>query len=431
MAPVLVLDNGGDTVKAALVNGTAGPGITAGSHAGTSASEYVCPNALARVGKTALSFPRSALGRTKRPQGFLVGSEIHRAPDFGAMLLRRPHERGFVTQWDAQRDVWASVFSEDVGFGLGGIARPFSDMSLLLTEPLGVPMHTRVATDELVFEEFGFGRAAVANPARLVAGGGESALVLDSGFSFTHAVPVVGGRELAECARRLNIGGKALTNQLKRVVSYRSWNMMDETVVMNAVKERLCYVSMDYMGELAATKKRENPFRRDYILPDLSTIGADPLGHVRRDDEALDGSEQVLVMNNERMSIPELLFTPSDAGISQGGVAEMIHESVLAAPEEFRAELYANIVLVGGNCLFQNFADRLVQELRPLVSSIYDVNVSVSDNPVLAALRGGVQAVSEEETPLYRMVTKMEYEEEGSHALAAKLYAGDEVEVDS
>jgi hypothetical protein len=35
--------------------------------------------------------------------------------------------------------------------------------------------------------------------------------------------------------RRLNIGGKLLTNYLKELVSYRQWNMMDEYILMNQV----------------------------------------------------------------------------------------------------------------------------------------------------------------------------------------------------
>lgn len=37
--------------------------------------------------------------------------------------------------------------------------------------------------------------------------------------------------------RRLNIGGKLLTNYLKELVSYRQWNMMDEYLLMNQVGE--------------------------------------------------------------------------------------------------------------------------------------------------------------------------------------------------
>ena len=35
--------------------------------------------------------------------------------------------------------------------------------------------------------------------------------------------------------RRMNVGGKLLTNYLKEVVSYRQWNMMDEFKIIDQV----------------------------------------------------------------------------------------------------------------------------------------------------------------------------------------------------
>jgi len=50
------------------------------------------------------------------------------------------------------------------------------------------------------------------------------------------------------------VGGKLLTNYLKECVSYRAFNMSDETYVINDVKEKLSYVSLDFERELAAAK---------------------------------------------------------------------------------------------------------------------------------------------------------------------------------
>lgn len=49
---------------------------------------------------------------------------------------------------------------------------------------------------------------------------------------------------------RMDVGGKLLTNQLKEVVSYRQWNMMDETYIMNRAKESCCYVSTQFIADL-------------------------------------------------------------------------------------------------------------------------------------------------------------------------------------
>jgi len=46
-------------------------------------------------------------------------------------------------------------------------------------------------------------------------------LVVDCGYSFTHVVPFVNGQKIGEAVRRIDVGGKAMTNYLKEIVSYR------------------------------------------------------------------------------------------------------------------------------------------------------------------------------------------------------------------
>ena len=50
---------------------------------------------------------------------------------------------------------------------------------------------------------------------------GQCGLVVDAGFSFTHALPIFDGQLLEDGVRRINLGGKALTNYFKELVSYR------------------------------------------------------------------------------------------------------------------------------------------------------------------------------------------------------------------
>jgi len=46
-------------------------------------------------------------------------------------------------------------------------------------------------------------------------------LIIDSGHSFTHIVPFFNGIKLNYAMKRVNIGGKILTNYLKELVSFR------------------------------------------------------------------------------------------------------------------------------------------------------------------------------------------------------------------
>jgi actin-related protein 6 len=96
-------------------------------------------------------------------------------------------------------------------------------------------------------------------------------LIVDSGFSFTHVVPLIDGKIMWAAVKRysssdsplyshkkkncrLDVGGKLLTNQLKELVSFRQWNMMDETYIMNHVKETCCFVTSNFNRDLESCR---------------------------------------------------------------------------------------------------------------------------------------------------------------------------------
>ena len=49
---------------------------------------------------------------------------------------------------------------------------------------------------------------------------------------------------------RIDVGGKLLTNQLKRLLSFRQWDLMAETHIVNRIREECCYVTSDWKRDL-------------------------------------------------------------------------------------------------------------------------------------------------------------------------------------
>ena len=71
-------------------------------------------------------------------------------------------------------------------------------------------------------------------------------VVVDSGFSFTHVIgltnPHVSGP--SSCViRRIDVGGKALTNYLKEMVSFRQLDLTGENYIVNQMKEHISYIA--------------------------------------------------------------------------------------------------------------------------------------------------------------------------------------------
>jgi len=56
--------------------------------------------------------------------------------------------------------------------------------------------------------------------------------------------------------------------------------------------------------------------------------------------EPADDEEQILPMNNERFTVPEILFNPTDIGMDQAGIPEAIVEAISACDEGKRRYLF-------------------------------------------------------------------------------------------
>lgn len=327
--------------------------------------------------------------------------------------------------WDTQRQIWDHVFGEDVL----GIKPP--DMDLVFTEPLFNFASIQDTLNEILFEEYKF-KSALRSPAPLLSYLNYShhtqnlkcALVVDSGYSFTHIVPIHRGRIVMEGVLRIDVGGKLMTNHLKEIISYRQLHVLDETYVINHVKEDTCYIPINFVSEMEAShRKHLNSVRCEYVLPNFSDRKR---GYIRDNNVQLTvqerANQQSLVLANERISIPELLFSPSNVGIQQMGLAEGIVHSVSSTPSQMHPHLYSNIVLTGGNCLFPGFKQRLESDVRKLSPDLFTVDVFLPEDPISYAWGGGALLASKQIKPKHMLpVTLSEYREYG-HSIANKRF---------
>jgi actin-related protein 6 len=269
----------------------------------------------------------------------------------------------------------------------------------------------------------------------------EVCLVIDSGYSHTTVTPVLQGRPLHPAIRRLDIGGKLLTNYLTRLISVRHFDMRSETYMVNEMKEAACYVSLDFKGDLDKMWKgtrgeRREPYltgagiAKDYVLPDgISRFKGtvrdyDPAAATKaRRLAAGPSSEDVLTLRNERFVVPELLFNPSDIGIRQPGLADLVMQSLNALPIGLWPGLLANVVVVGGNASFPNFIQRLQTELLERVPDDCTVRVGRPADVIKSTWLGAAEFARHEHVERLA-VTKQEYDEYGAAWVARKFAAG-------
>ena len=334
-----------------------------------------------------------------------------------ALFYLLPFQKGYLVNWDTQRQVWEYAFNELLKVDP-------SESQLIFTEPPFNFPSIQDTLNEILFEEFKFSSVLVSLPSTLSAfhqyhsrPDYPCCLVIDSGYSFTHLTPYFKGKVVTKGIRRIDVGGKLLTNHLKEIVSYRQLHVMDETYVMNQVKEDVCYVTQDLYKEMKLAMVNVggsgNAIRRDYILPDFTNVKK---GYVREIGAPKGGpDEQSIKLVNERFTVPEILFNPSDIGIQQMGIPEAIINSVQATPKKMWSHLYQNIVLTGGNTCLPGFKDRLYADVRKLVPDTMEVGITKADNPIDTAWQGGkmrAEGIVVEGIPL-EYVSLAEYKEHG------------------
>jgi actin-related protein 6 len=286
----------------------------------------------------------------------------------------------------------------------------------------------------------------------------ECLLLIDSGFSHTTITPLYNGRPLQRAVRRIDIGGKHLTNLLKELFSLRHFNVTQDFKIVNDMKEDISFVSQDSSRDMEKTWKGNKGRRKalttekdamdidsspsnenlilDYVLPDgihllrgfsrphdpstsnpkkrkLQAMVATPPNAV---------NEIVATLGSERFAVPEILFSPSDIGSTQPGLADCVMQSLSVLPPLVQATMLANTLVVGGNGRIPGLVERLQAELRARVKTEWVVRVRKMDDPVTSTWLGGVRMASGDRS-LVRdyAITRAEYLENGSTWVARKF----------
>ncbi|KAF1742187.1 hypothetical protein MXB_4281 [Myxobolus squamalis] len=164
-----------------------------------------------------------------------IGNQFNSLIDKASLYINYPIQKGYIVKWEYQKEVWDYLFNSS----------EFEECTLeILFEDYNTPpnltFHNHSSSVPNNFSD-------------------KAALVVDSGFSFTHIVPVFEGKIYTNGVVRIDVGGKLMTNYLKEIVSLRQMNILNEPYMANQIKEDVCRVSPSFLHELKSMSTSNGP----------------------------------------------------------------------------------------------------------------------------------------------------------------------------
>eukprot|EP00892_Ulva_mutabilis_P009540 jgi/Ulvmu1/6959/UM033_0016.1 len=316
--------------------------------------------------------------------------------------LFNPCANGKVEDWDAMHCLWQCAFDE--------LQVDPTDSRILLTDPPLNPAKNREQLVTAMFEDFRFSQLMVQPQAvlALYSQGRTTGLVVDSGAAVTHIVPVCDGHSDPHHIKRLNVAGDHVTQRLADLLHMRGYAVGAAHTASGALqrlKERCCYVAVDYGKEIALAQQT-TCLAATYDLPDGQRVR----------------------IAAERFQAAEVLFQPSMLGFEAAGLSHAVHACIAALPIDIRRKMYKYVLLGGGTMMLPGLSTRLQSDLQELhlehvlggnSAGLDKFRIGVDEPPLRrhmvysgACILAGIYA----DYPSY-WISRAEYEEDPNRAL--------------
>jgi len=313
----------------------------------------------------------------------------------GMLSLRYPLEHGVIHSWDDMTALWHHTFYNELRVDP-------AEQGVMLTEAPMNPKNNREKMCQIMFETFDVPEFYVAVQAvlSLYSSGRTTGIVLDSGDGVSHCVPIYEGYSLPHAVSRLDLAGRDLTTYLQRILTERGITLEGSSgkEIVRDMKEKLCYVSLDYETELA-NAEMSSDLEQNYELPDGT----------------------VVQVGSERFRTPECLFQPSFLGMESDGIDRMLYGSIQQCDIDIRKDLYNNIVLSGGTTMYKGIKERVHKEMTQMAPASARVKVVAPEERKYSVWIGG-SILSSLSTFQDMWITKEEFDESGPRIVHRKCF---------
>ena len=237
----------------------------------------------------------------------MIDDEITSVHDY--LNLSHPIENGIIVNEEDSRFLFDYILSKKLGLSSADL----KNRKMLMT---CLPEETKENIKkkcEIIFEKIGLGYCNFESRSKcsLFSEGRESGMVLDIGYDNSYAIPIIEDNfnfyELTDKIKKLDIGGKHITDYLIKLLQIKGYSLNPITNFdnMNKIKEKLCFVSIDFKSD----KKLDLETTYYYSqlkLPDGFKIS----------------------ISGEKFIAPEILFKPWLKNNNNPGIHEILFDSI-------------------------------------------------------------------------------------------------------
>lgn len=318
--PAVVLDNGTGFVKCGF----------AGDHFPTAVFQTAVGRPILRSNQKHTT--------TKELKDIMRGDETN---EIGHLLeMKYPVQNGIIQDMDEMQLLWDYAFHEKLKVDP-------KERALMLSE---IPMFStrhRAKLYEVMFETYGF-ESITSSPQgvlTLFSNGITTGVSVECGEGIIHCTPIYEGYSIPKGNRRVDIGGRNITEFLVRLMQRRgySFNKSSDFETVRCIKEMFCYAACD--AELEKKLALETTvLEKTFTLPDGSTCK----------------------IGQERFEATEALFQPHLIGAESEGLSSQLWNCIQACDIDIRSKLYEAVVLSGGSTMFPGLSSRVEKDMTNL-----------------------------------------------------------------
>ena len=334
-------------------------------------------------------FP-SCIGYAQNDSNYFIGSDAYALRDKYNLKMNYPIEYGAVNNWDDMEKIFRHIFPNEL------CMEPDLHNVMLTILPQS-PKENIEKSGEIMLENLNVNGLYMEYPGflSLYTEGKFTGLSIDLGHTVTYFIPILNGKYIHNNITSFNIGGKDINEFIKNIIGEKIQKLptsVQEQIIKD-IKHKACYIANDYEKEI----KSVEPY--DYEMPDGEKI----------------------TLKQERIICPEGIFKSFLLQKKDFNITQTCFDTIKKYDDKEQKELYNNIILSGGNSMFEGLQERLKKELKDLVpeSMKKEVRVIASPKRNYSAVIGG-SILSSISSFKDFWVTKAEYEENGADIIFKK-----------